>query len=179
MSKLAHIVGAIALLLASSATALAEKKPRRQPKAPTAPAESMSVLAQESQSYDGGLARPLKIVRARPRDGVSFPQKSPSRRFIVPGVWQKYEVQGYTTDDNQYKLRALPRCTASTVDREEVRHMSLFSEMLDMLFIDPSDAWQRQSSTGAYSYPVPYVSGRAFAVDDPNFNIWSLFAGVA
>ncbi|MCC6954405.1 MAG: hypothetical protein IT290_09825 [Deltaproteobacteria bacterium] len=181
MLKLAQTLLVVTIALLSAPPAEAEsKRVRPKPKEPVLSSEEpTSILKTEGRSYDGGLARPLKIVRARAREGVPFAQQKPTLRLVVPQIWEKTDVPAYVAEGNTYSLRPLARCTTSETGREEVRHSSIFSEMLDMLFFNPSDAWQQQSVARAPSYHVPYVGGANVDAEDPNFNVWSLFAAVA
>lgn len=115
-----------------------------------------------------------RVIRHETRGGVPLEKSSESRSFEgqAPTLWQNYDM----SLDGKLSFPSMPACRKSEVERREVFHYSLYSDLVDLIVFDASNQSDFVRAAKGISIAVPWVANTPLATDDPRYTPWLRFA---
>lgn len=115
-----------------------------------------------------------RVIKHEIRGGVPLEKSQEARAFEgqAPPLVQNYDM----SLDGKLTFTKLPVCQKSEVERREVFHYSLYSDLVDLIVFDASNQNDFARAAKGVSVAVPWVADTPLAADDPRYSPWLRFA---
>lgn len=116
------------------------------------------------------IERESRIIRHEARGGVPLERSKEARTFEgqAPELPQFYDM----SLDGKLTFPSMPACRKGEVERREVFHYSLYSDLIDLIVFDASNQADFARAANGISVAVPWVADTPMASDDPRYTPW-------